>query len=131
MAEVIKSIFRQREVEKLYKISVYKHYETFGYCTKYSIEIDDDSKNILSDKIIGEYDVEKIPMLEVGDAFFLHDISQAVIIKSRMRSSDGSIIYYVLDKIVETENTKRSKEECEKEFEKYKDKCKKHRFFRF
>ena len=70
-------------------------------------------------------------MLEVGDAFFLHDISQAVIIKSRMRSSDGSITYYVLDKIIETENTKRSKEECEKEFEKYKDKCKKHRFFRF
>lgn len=130
MAETVKSIFRQREVEKLYKISVCEHYETFGYCTKYSIEIDDDSKNILSDKTIGEYDVE-IPMLEVGDAFFLHDISQAVIIKSRMRSSDGSITYYVLDKIVETENTKRSKEECEKEFEKYKDKCKKHRFFNF
>ena len=122
MAEIVKSIFRQREVEKLYKISVREQY--FGYCTKYSIEIDDDSKNILSDKTIGEYDVE-IPMLEVGDAFFLHDISQAVIIKSRMRSSDGSITYYVLDKFVETENTNRSKEECEKEFEKYKDKCKK------
>lgn len=29
-----------------------------------------------------------------------------------MRSSDGSITYYVEDKLVETENTKHTKEEC-------------------
>ena len=34
-----------------------------------------------------------------------------------MRSSDGSITYYVEDKLVETENTKLSKEKCEKELE--------------
>lgn len=64
-----------------------------------------------------------------------------------MRSSDGSITYYVDDKLVETENTKKSYEECkekiehwnyekdrfeklEKEFEDYKKEYKyKNRFF--
>ena len=93
MAEVIKSIFRQREVEKLYQINMVER-ERYFY-NEYEITV---AQNFysepLSDKVIGEYNVE-IPLLEIGDNFFLHDIEQVVTIKSRMRSSDGSITYYI------------------------------------
>lgn len=141
MSDVVKSIFRRKEVEKIYEIN--------RYCNRYfsldinyldvtmNVRVNED--NVISDKEIGSYDIE-IPMLEVGDEFFLHDIQEVVVIKNRMRSSDGSITYYVEDKLVETENTKRSKEECDKtmkefkevreRFEKYAKKYKyEHRFF--
>lgn len=140
MTEVMKSIFRQREIEKLYELKAVSRYD---YCmSRYSnrvIAVGNDEK-VISDKEIGRYDIE-IPMLEVGDEFFLHDIKEVVVIKSVMRSSDGYIIYYVEDKIIETKNTKKSYEECnnridhwgyekekfeelEKEFEEYKKKYK-------
>ena len=114
MAETVKSIFRQREVEKLYQINMVERERYLS--NEYEIKV---AQNFysepLSDKVIGEYNVE-IPLLEVGDNFFLHDIEQVVKIQSRMRSSDGSITYYVEDKLVETENTRLSKEKCEAEF---------------
>ena len=98
---------------------------------------------------IDSCDIE-IPMLEIGEEFFLSDITKTVRIKSRMRSSDGSITYYVEDEFVETENTKSSYEKCMEfvsnysnrveseitalrtDFEEYKKKYKyKHRFFNF
>lgn len=149
MADVIKSIFRQREVEKLYELHYYGG-DFYGfYRTKESdvcLGTKSNKDNVISDKVIGSYDIE-IPMLEIGDEFFLHDIQEVVTIKNRMRSSDGSITYYVSDKLVETENTNKSYEECnekiahwnyekdrfeklEKEFEDYKKEYKyKNRFF--
>lgn len=148
MAKVIKSIFRQREIEKLYELKVDSSYSYGMYSYRSSsrvMAVGNDDK-VISDKEIGRYDIE-IPMLEVGDEFFLHDIQEVVVIKSKMRSSDGSITYYVEDKIIETENTKKSYEECnnkiehwdyekekfeklEKEFEEYKKKYKyENRFF--
>lgn len=119
MTEVVKSIFRQREVEKLYRLQV-TEYHSDGYfsCSSRSVGFEANEKVILSDKEIGRYDIE-IPMLEVGDTFFLHDIQEVVVIKSKMRSSDGSITYYVEDKIVETKNTKMSYEECNNIVENY------------
>lgn len=148
MAEVMKSIFRQREIEKLYELKVDSSYSYGMYSYKSSSRVMavGNNEKVISDKEIGRYDIE-IPMLEVGDEFFLHDIQEVVVIKSKMRSSDGSITYYVEDKIIETENTKKSYEECnnkiehwdyekekfeklEKEFEEYKKKYKyEHRFF--
>lgn len=151
MADVIKSIFRQREVEKLYELyyygdDIYGLYSMKKYEQDVGLSTRINKNNVISDKVIGSYDVE-IPMLEIGDKFFLHDIQEIVIIKNRMRSSDGSIIYYVEDKAVETENTKKTYAECvekityhkcekekleklEKEFEDYKKEYKyKNRFF--
>ena len=148
MADVIKSIFRQREVEKLYRLKLSESYSDggrFSYISRV-VGFEGNEEKVLSDKEIGRYDIE-IPMLEVGDKFFLHDIQEVVVIKSKMRSSDGSITYYVEDKIIETENTKESYEECNKfvkdydnqkkeisklkeEFANYKEKYKyEHRFF--
>ncbi len=119
MSDVVKSIFRQREVEKLYRLKLSECY-SLGYTTysSRSVGFEANEEIILSDKEIGRYDIE-IPMLEVGDEFFFHDIQEVVVIKSKMRSSDNSITYYVEDKIIETENTKESYEECNKIVEDY------------
>ena len=151
MADVIKSIFRQREVEKLYELyyygdDIYGFYSIKKYKPDVGLSTRINKDNVISDKVIGSYDIE-IPMLEIGDEFFLHDIQKVVVIKNKMRSSDGSITYYVVDEAVETENTKKTYDECmekityhncekeklkklEKEFEDYKKEYKyKNRFF--
>lgn len=120
MSDTVKSIFREREIEKSYELK---------YCSDYffypGIEKDvnlvavGNEENVISDKIIGTYDIE-IPMLEIGDEFFLHDIQEVVKVKNKMRSSDGSITYYVKDKVIETENTKKTYAECREKIEHYK-----------
>lgn len=82
------------------------------------MEVIGNEKHVISDKEIARYDIE-IPMLNVGDEFFLHDIQKVIRIKSKMRSSDGSITYYAEDQIVETENTKKSYDECTEKIEHY------------
>ena len=107
------------------------------YSDRNKIEVSEADKRVLSDKVIGTYDIE-IPMLEKGEEFFLHNIDKVVKIKNRMRSTDGSITYYVEDEFVETENSKKSYEFCAnkiaqyEEFMDYKKEYKyKHRFFNF
>jgi hypothetical protein len=136
MSDVVKSIFRQREVEKIYGINCSNHSWAYIDILR-RMEIEEIDKRVLSDKVIGTYDIE-IPMLEKGEEFFLEDVEKVVKIKNRMRSTDGSITYYVEDEIVETENSKKSYEFCAnkvaqfEEFMKYKEEYKyKHRFFNF
>lgn len=109
MGDVVKSVFRQRKYEELYYLS-------YSYRTSYHKEANilakKNTDKLLSDETIGVYDIE-IPMLDIGDKFFLEDIEKVVTIKSRMRGSDGSTIYYVEDETVETEDTKRSLAKCE------------------
>lgn len=130
----MKSIFRQREVERIYGI---KHNNEIILETETVQVIDDIKRCVLSDKVIGTYDIE-MPVLEIDEEFFLDDIGEVVKVKKRMRSSDGSIIYYVEDKVTETERTQKSYEFCVnrisqfEEFMKYKEEYKyKHRFFNF
>lgn len=121
MSDTVRSIFRQKEIEKLYEL----HYYGGSFFGLHRIESDvklrttSNTDNVISDKIIGTYDIE-IPMLEIGDEFFLHDIQEVVKIKSKMRSSDDSITYYVENKVVETENTKKTYAECRQKIEHYK-----------
>lgn len=122
-----KSIFVQREVEK-----IYENYRQCGwfydphsltseryickpkrYDMRYSCK-----DNVLSHKIIGEYNIDG-PPLKVGEEFFLCDIKKLVKIHKRCRNSDGSFTYYIEDEYIETENTKLSKEKCEKDFDRY------------
>lgn len=172
----MRSIFRQRQIEKLYRLTIKGegimrpvpviHQNQTAIISKVwstnspvgaaeKLIIDSCDGGIICEKEIGRYDVE-IPTLDVGDEFFLHDIQKVIKIKCRMRSSDGSIIYYAEDEMVETEATKKSYDECMKkignwenecrkydslvrrfndtlvEFEKYKEKYKfQHRFFNF
>ena len=120
MADVVKSVFRQRKVEG--------EYVNAFIGKKFLL------KNIISDEILGKYEVE-IPLLKQGEYFFLADIEKEVIIQSRVRSSDGSVVYYVRDEVVEKESESVPIEEynsLKKEFEKYKKEYKyKHRFFNF
>lgn len=128
MSDVVRSIFRQRKVEKLYELAVpynNNRYEIIFHEQYKTIDKTANFDNVIEDVEIGRYDIE-IPLLEVGDKFFLHDISKVVEIKSRMRSSDGSITYYVKDELVETENTKKSYDECREKIENWK--CSKEEF---
>lgn len=143
----MKSVFRQRKVEKIY--TVVRKGSYYGSAGTLEISVCTKDVNVISDDEIDSCDIE-IPMLEIGEEFFLSDITKTVRIKSRMRSSDGSITYYVEDEFVETENTKSSYEKCMEfvsnysnrveseitalrtDFEEYKKKYKyKHRFFNF
>ena len=71
-----------REIEKIYEIDGY--HGRIEFFRNWSINVRMDVKknmdNIISDKEIAKYDIV-IPMLEVGDEFFLHDIQEIVIIK--------------------------------------------------
>ena len=98
MADTVKSIFRQRKVAGKYVTDLFG--ETYLKKTD----------KVIADDVIGEYDID-IPLLEKNEEFFLADIMQIVVIKKRLRSSDGSITYYVEDKIVETEDQKKKLEE--------------------
>ena len=151
----MKSIFRRKKYEAVYQIGILETvYVTTDYVSSILGKMKNNNvmsyknKNELSDMVIGEYDID-LPLLEVGDEFFLQDIQELVKIKSRTRSSDGSVVYYVEDEIIETENSKTSQEECDikvaswwqnerkyldlkNEFDEYKEKYKyKHRFFNF
>lgn len=134
MGDVVKSVFRQRTVEKIYGMDSLRY---SVYADRNKIEVSEADERVLSDKVIGTYDIE-IPMLEKGEEFFLHNIDKVVKIKNRMRSTNGAITYYVEDEFVETENSKKSYEYCAnkiaqyEEFMDYKKKYKyKHRFFNF
>lgn len=121
MADTVKSIFRQRKVAGKYVIDLFG--ETYLKKTD----------KVIADDVIGEYDID-IPLLEKNEEFFLADIMQIVVIKKRLRSSDGSITYYVEDEIVETEDQKKKLEEMYdellREFRDYKREYKyKNKFF--
>lgn len=137
MSNAIKSIFRQREVEKIYVIN-HTDFGSLLYDDKHREMVSEGyEKRIISDKVIGTYNIE-MPMFEIGEEVFLQDIEESVKIKKRMRNTDGSVVYFVEDKIVETENTRMSYEYCArrisqfKEFMEYKKEYKyKHKFFNF
>lgn len=147
MGEIIRSIFRQRQIEKIYvlivkgnqilrplpaRFSDYAHITCDGLWMDNSplemgdrLVVDACNGDIICEKEIGRYDIE-IPMLDVGDEFFLHDIQKVIKIKSGMRSSDGSITYYVEDEMVETDVTKKSYDECMKKIENWESECEKY-----
>ena len=124
MADTVKSIFRQRKVAGEYVRDFFDnrlYLSSTGY--------------VISDEKIGEYNIN-IPVLEIDEEFFLENIGQIVNIRKRLRSSDDSIIYYIDDKIVETEDDKKSivdkYNDLEKNFNNYKREYKyKNKFFNF
>lgn len=129
MADIVKSIFRQRKVVGNY---------IPGFGIKSYPEC---MEEVISDDVIGTYDVE-IPLLEEGENFFLSDIEKTVKIKRRMRSSDSSIVYYAEDIISKVDDLETDKlgdyvykmkyEQIKKELEKYKKEYKyKNKFFNF
>lgn len=119
-----KSIFVQREVEKIYENYIeynwmYNGRSGYSHLPKINeIRIFTNNENVIEEKVIGEYDIDS-PPLDIGDEFYLCDIGKIIKIKKRVRNSDNSFTYYIEDELVETENTKISKEKCDKEFDKY------------
>mgnify|MGYP003178357630 FL=1 len=118
-----KIIFIQRKVEKLFENYIEYNWmygrDGYSHLPKINeIRIFTNNENVIEEKVIGEYDIDS-PPLDTGDEFYLCDIGKIVKIKKRVRNSDNSFTYYIEDELVETENTKISKEKCDKEFDKY------------
>lgn len=125
---MIKSVFMQREVPKMYCLER-KSDRNRTYCTNFGFSRYEDETLVIGERTngeatnivkIGEYNLD-IPMLERGESFFLCDKNQIVIIKDRMRNSDGSITYFIEDKLIETEESKKSYEECNERLLNYND----------
>ena len=116
MADVVKSIFMQSEYESVYILGYANdHVDSDGRYYEVSSRerrTKKHARNFIRDVKIAEYDIE-LPLLEEGDDFFLVDEQRKVTIKSRMRSSNGSVIYYIKDKLIDTENTEKTKKECD------------------
>ena len=116
MADVVKSIFMQSEYEAVYILGYVNDYtDSDGRYYKVSSRerrTIRHAQNFIRDVKIAEYDIE-LPLLEEDDEFFLMDEQRKVTIKSRMRSTDGSVIYYIKDKLIDTENTEKTKKECD------------------
>lgn len=142
--ETFKSIFRQKAYEKEYFIetlNMYGHIHTKMFISsKY--------EKLLEDKLLCEHNIA-LPLLEPGENIFLHDLQREVHINSRIRCTDGSVVYYINDEVIDTENSKLSYKKADKvfnsfinneeeirklkeEFKKYKNTYKyKHRLFNF
>lgn len=105
MDDIIKTIFRQKKYEKVYRLS-------YRGAREYEIDVSKKEDNLLSDEKIAEYNI-CIPMLRIGEEIFLEDIEKCITIRRSVRGSDGSIIYYIDDEFIETENTKKTLAECE------------------
>lgn len=108
----MKSVFRQKEYEKRYYVSLRDN----GHWTSGTERLIQSCKSAicLSDKEVGSYEIE-LPKLKVGEKFFLHNILKEVCIQSVLRSSDGSITYYIEDILIETEESKASLKEAKEE----------------
>lgn len=122
MPRVRKSIFRRREVEKMYELVediVRKYVGSSEIMMQRHVTLSvDKNSNVLSDNIIGEYDVE-LPLLRSGDKFYLENIDEVVIIKDVVRSSNNSTLYILEDKLVETDRTISSKSEAEEKIRQF------------
>jgi len=108
----MKSVFRQKEYEKRYYVSL-RNNEHWTVGAERLIQ-SCKSAICLSDKEVGSYEIE-LPKLEVGEKFFLNDVVKEVTIQSVLRSSDGSITYYIEDILIETEESKTSLKESKEE----------------
>ena len=108
--ETIKSVFLQKQYVKLYEVTCNRH----GYMGPHEkcISMRDAKDTPYTIVKIAEYDLD-IPMLEQGETFYLCDLNKRVVITERMRDTNGSITYFIEPEYIETEETRKSKEEAE------------------
>ena len=88
-----RSVFRRKEIERLYEFRKLYNWMRVPYETPFYFDYVTSGKE-LCEKEIGRYNIE-MPLLEVGEEIFLDDIKESVRVVSRMRSTDGSVTYYV------------------------------------
>lgn len=111
--EMFKSMFRQKVYEYIYKI---EH-------TRWDTEEIVGSRKLIEDVKVAEYDA--LPRLRCGTEIFLKDLDMLVCINNVVMCSDGDIVYYIIPKDVDTENSEKTRLECAekiKEKEKERDK---------
>lgn len=109
MSELVKkSIFKQKTFRKVYVI----HREcsiTRPIVVMYIKTIDEEIMD--SDQNIYTCDLE-MPLLEIGDLFYIEEKNMTVKIQARIRTSSNNVCYEVEPKIIEDEKTKESYDKC-------------------
>lgn len=97
----MKIIFKCRTREKSYYI------DKAIYCgMDYGHDVEVEPGNILSEEIIEETDIgsrDNLPNIEVGDWVYIESLKEERRINEIITSSSGNMIYYLNDKLVETD----------------------------
>lgn len=111
-----KSMFKQSECRVIYTFEENKKESTTGYISpKWQLSTRIFSTKELipdSEKEICTCELE-IPMLEVGENFYIEELYRTVIVMERVRSSNDKVCYYLQPKIIEDEISKLSKEKAD------------------
>ena len=104
--EIIKaSMFRQKVFAKRYYCLVMCG-NRWGYNKVSAINIQAAAEqNFLEDSEFFNCDLE-MPLLEIGDHFFIEELNELVYIKSRYRTSSNKVVYYIDDKYIEDDKTR-------------------------
>ena len=110
-----RSIFKQKVYAKRYEVRLIKYY-TYSNCG-YNLEyrIAESTSDLIEEKEIFTCDLE-MPLLEVGDKFYIEELKLLVTIKERYRTSKENVVYFIDNKFIEDEQTTASKQDAENLF---------------
>lgn len=84
------SIFKQRIFENLY----YVH---------------STNNKLIEEKEIYKYNIE-LPLLKVGEKFYIDELNLMLNIREVIRTSEGNVMYFIDDKYIDTDNSRKQKE---------------------
>lgn len=115
-----RSIFKQKVYAKRYEVKFIEHkipfFRVSGYYDyNYEYKIVESCSNLIEEKEIFICELE-MPLLEVGDKFYIEELNKLVTIKERYRTSKENVVYFIDDSLVENEQTSISKQEAEDQF---------------
>lgn len=110
MAEetLVKSTFKQRRYAKRYEL---KAEPRFGIDKKYYYSGYYMGRNI-DNYFIDEVEIwtceVAMPMLCVGELFYIEELKMSVTVLERVRSSSGGVVYYINSEYIEDEETQKT-----------------------
>lgn len=112
-----RSIFKQKVYAKRYEVKLIEKtipfFRVSGYYDyNYEYRIVESCSNFIEEKEIFICDLE-MPLLEIGDKFYIEELNKLVTIKERYRTSKENVVYFIDDSLIENEQTSISKQEAE------------------
>lgn len=73
--------------------------------------------NIINNKLLNEEEVYRcsilLPLLKCGEKFYIDELNLMLNIREVIRTSDGNVIYFIDNKYIDTDNSRKQKERVE------------------